>query len=235
MPKRRTTVLSRQIIRSDGFGLEGGLAGPTGPAGPATTDASLLSSGTLPNGRFPAVLPAVSGAALTGLTEAQIADGTILARLAAAETIAGLWDHTPGLRERGRTDKVGEWANYTPSWGATGVAPALGNGTIVGRVARVGKTTFFQVTILAGSTTTFGTGFFLIGVPDTANLGTSAKFLGEILDSSAGQVYFGIGQFFSTTQFTVYDSVTRGPIGAATPFAFATGDSIVLSGFFEAA
>ena len=34
---------------------------------PASNDASALSTGTLPDGRFPAVLPAVSGANLTGI------------------------------------------------------------------------------------------------------------------------------------------------------------------------
>jgi hypothetical protein len=34
---------------------------------PASNDASALSTGTLPDGRFPATLPAVSGANLTGI------------------------------------------------------------------------------------------------------------------------------------------------------------------------
>ena len=34
---------------------------------PPSNDASALSTGTLPDGRFPAVLPAVSGANLTGI------------------------------------------------------------------------------------------------------------------------------------------------------------------------
>jgi hypothetical protein len=48
---------------------------PTPPI--VATDASNLSTGTLPDGRFPAVLPAVSGANLTNLDASDLASGTI--------------------------------------------------------------------------------------------------------------------------------------------------------------
>lgn len=41
--------------------------------------------------------------------EGDITDGSLLARLAANETVAGTWDFTPGLKERGRTTPMGEW------------------------------------------------------------------------------------------------------------------------------
>jgi hypothetical protein len=84
-----------------GFPVAGGpgATGPAGPAGPATTDASLLVSGILDNAR------------LAAIPETTIADGAVFPRLAAAETIAGLWDFTPGLKERGRAAKAGEWTD----------------------------------------------------------------------------------------------------------------------------
>lgn len=49
----------------------------------AARSASDLSSGTLPDGRFPATLPAISGASLTNLNASNLASGTVpLARLA---------------------------------------------------------------------------------------------------------------------------------------------------------
>jgi len=57
----------------------------------ATRSAGDLSSGTLPDGRFPATLPAASGANLTDIPETAIADGSVLARVAADETITGDW------------------------------------------------------------------------------------------------------------------------------------------------
>jgi len=57
-------------------------------------NASNLASGTVPDARFPSVLPAISGAALTGITESQIADGSLLARVAGTETISGAWTYS---------------------------------------------------------------------------------------------------------------------------------------------
>lgn len=53
----------------------------------ATRSASDLSSGTLPDGRFPATLPAASGANLTALNASNLASGTVpLARLSGITT-----------------------------------------------------------------------------------------------------------------------------------------------------
>ena len=43
----------------------------------SSTDAGALGSGTLPDGRFPATLPAVSGANLTNLDASDLASGTV--------------------------------------------------------------------------------------------------------------------------------------------------------------
>lgn len=59
------------------------------------TNATNISSGTLPDGRFPATLPAVSGASLTGITAAQVGalspsgDGSSLTGITAGQ-ISGL-------------------------------------------------------------------------------------------------------------------------------------------------
>ena len=42
-------------------------------------DATRLTTGTIPDGRFPAALPAISGAALTSLNGSNISSGTIAA------------------------------------------------------------------------------------------------------------------------------------------------------------
>src|SRR5690606_29961858 len=55
----------------------------------ATRSASDLSSGTLPDGRFPATLPAASGANLTALNASNVASGTLAqARLG---SLTGAW------------------------------------------------------------------------------------------------------------------------------------------------
>lgn len=47
------------------------------PGSAATTNASALTSGTLPDGRFPATLPAASGVNLTALNASNLGSGTI--------------------------------------------------------------------------------------------------------------------------------------------------------------
>lgn len=59
------------------------------------------------------------------IAETDIADGTILARVADNETITGQYSFTPGVRERGRTVNMGEWTAV-----AHDAANFTGNGTM---------------------------------------------------------------------------------------------------------
>lgn len=58
-------------------GTDFSLSGGTLSLGVDPTNASLLSTGTLPDGRFPATLPAASGANLTALNATNLASGTV--------------------------------------------------------------------------------------------------------------------------------------------------------------
>ena len=171
MPKRRAT-LPRQIIQADGFPIEGGVGatGPAGPAGPATTDASLLTSGILDNAR------------LAAIPETTIADGAVFPRLAAAETIAGLWDFTPGIKERGRAAVVGEWTNIAYNagnfTGNGGMTWTVDVGDQVGLAYMIiGKTCWVRFTL--NGTTVGGVAssqllLDLSGIPLTAVVNSSA-------------------------------------------------------------
>jgi len=57
------------------------------------------------------------------------------------------------------------WVAYTPTWIASTTNPAIGNGTITGAYRRIGKTIDARVKILAGSTTTWGSGHYKISLP----------------------------------------------------------------------
>jgi hypothetical protein len=60
------------------------------------------------------------------------------------------------------------WTPYTPTWTAVTTNPAIGNGTISGQYMKIGRTcvVVFQVTM--GTTSTYGSGFWRIGLPATA-------------------------------------------------------------------
>jgi hypothetical protein len=49
------------------------------------------------------------------------------------------------------------FTTYTPTWTTSAGSPAIGNGTLTGKYARVGKLVDFRIELVVGTTTTFGT------------------------------------------------------------------------------
>jgi len=91
---------------------------------------------------------------------------------------------------------------YTPVWTSSGTAPAIGNGTIVGRYkVLAGKNIMFYARIIAGTTTTYGTGNYSLSLPPTAACRTTDEQFTQarIFDSSAGLAYVGQGVLSGTT------------------------------------
>jgi hypothetical protein len=60
------------------------------------------------------------------------------------------------------------WTSYTPTWTSTGTAPVLGNGTLVGYYAKVGRLVTVKISLSSGSSTTFGTGNYIFSLPLSA-------------------------------------------------------------------
>ena len=73
-----TGATSGQVLRYNGTkfepATESGPTGPTGPAGPATTDASLLISGILPDARLSSAIARISSPTFTGAPSAPTAN-----------------------------------------------------------------------------------------------------------------------------------------------------------------
>ena len=90
------------------------------------------------------------------------------------------------LRRLSREDgfyvsSFGIFTAYTPTWTSSGTAVSLGNGVLTGRYRRTGKMVEVLITLLMGSTTTYGTGdysFQLPSVPTSQGL-TQALVLGS--------------------------------------------------------
>lgn len=128
------------------------------------------------------------------------------------------------------------WDGYTPVWTATGTAPSIGNGTVAGAWAQMGKLIHFRVILTAGSTTTFGTGTWLFTLPISPNLvGNIAIGGGAIsFDSSAVVRYPGLIVTGSTTgQCYVIDSGSHTNNFATVPFTWASGDVLSFAGTYE--
>lgn len=59
----------------------------------------------------------------------------------------------------------GVWQDYTPVWTALTTNPAIGNGFLLGKYTIVGKTCILAISMIAGSTTTFGSDDWMFSLP----------------------------------------------------------------------
>lgn len=137
----------------------------------------------------------------------------------------------------GRAREVGTYAvdAYNPTWTGAATNPAIGNGSIVGRYMRHGKRVTVTISVAAGSTTTFGSGFWSFSLPFTADTTLSSIGSAQIADSSAPMVYTGNVILLSSTTLAVYSHNTNTPVGAAVPMTWANLDTLRLTLTYEAA
>lgn len=126
----------------------------------------------------------------------------------------------------------GQVAAYTPVWTASGTAPALGNGTLTGQYYVRGKQVQFHLELVAGSTTTFGTGSYSFTLPFTAALSPGYAFPAFIQDTGT-TTYAGVGTPNSTTTFLI--TVNAGVVGQLVPHTWATTDVLRVSGTYYVA
>lgn len=146
------------------------------------------------------------------------------------------------------------WTSYAPSWTCTGSAPVLGNGTLVGRYRKVGRTVDLSLFLSFGSSTTGGTGGFAFTLPFPAVAGREQLLSVKYNVASFGNL-FGFGLIVSggtTVQPYTPTSTSNGQqqqaqnrdatvvagtgyprVPSADPFV--PGANIVLGGRYEAA
>lgn len=119
------------------------------------------------------------------------------------------------------------WTSYTPSWTATGTAPVIGTGTIVGRFKLFAKWGIVRITMTAGGTTTFGTLLYRWSLPAGWTLSTATAIygFGAIYDTSATTTYNASIWAPSTTTLSMRVSAGTTDVSATSPIAVpATGD-----------
>jgi hypothetical protein len=135
----------------------------------------------------------------------------------------------------------GTWTNYTPTLTADQGGFSLGNGSLSGRYKQIGKTVFFHLKFVFGSTTSAGTGHWNFGLPVTAQ-NTNFTFSAAILDNGASW-YGGIGNGNYTGLTTSFAVIIPGTNAAVTtwaavgnggPFTWGAADNITISGSYEA-
>lgn len=131
------------------------------------------------------------------------------------------------------------WTAYTPAWTANTTNPVIGNGTITGRYRAVGKHITFRINIVAGSTTTWGTGAYRFSYPAFAPLDSAANsnpgITGFFWNNNASQPFAGIGVGQTTTYFYVVNASNNSFWSPTIPVTGEVSDRIQLAGTYEAA
>ena len=133
------------------------------------------------------------------------------------------------------------WETFTPTWTAVTTNPVIGNGTILGKYTRIQKLVLAEYFIVAGSTTTFGSGVFTFSLPITAKAplgGFTALGSGVLFDISTQLAYVvGANNFNSSTTICSlrFTGAGNGDVTAIAPFTFANTDIITFTIKYEAA
>lgn len=121
----------------------------------------------------------------------------------------------------------------TAVWTASSVNPVIGNGTISSHYMQAGNLVLYKGAIVAGGTTTFGTGYFIITLPVAASLGNRNTGVVTLNDSSTStNDRAGAVEFLSSTTFRI---VANGQVAATVPITFASGDALRWLIVYEAA
>lgn len=121
-------------------------------------------------------------------------------------------------------------ASYVPVWTGAGSNPVIGNGTIVGYVTRRGRSVMVSVSIVMGSTTTYGTGAWYVSLPYIPS--TSIGFYGSAHLVDSGTV-IRVGTVVSLSDGTArcqfYGDSDTAVVDSGRPFTWAVGDTLAFS------
>lgn len=126
----------------------------------------------------------------------------------------------------------GAWTSYTPSWTSAGTQPALGNGVLAGKYRITGKTVELVVSVVFGSTTTWGTGQWYFTLPASVThafycfgicmcYGSSNYFMGALQTAASGTYFLAWAP--TSTANPAMVAVT-----ATSPFTWANTNSIYM-------
>lgn len=148
----------------------------------------------------------------------------------ASEMNAEIRDFAAGIQ--------GAWDTWAPALSGF----TLGNGTIIAKYLQMGKTIHYRLTFTAGSTSTF-TSTFTVTLPVQMQSDYSGGTLGAgfLVDASVGSssrtgATVHPASVGSNTAALVVDRIASNALVTnAVPWAWATGDTLSMSGTYEAA
>ena len=130
----------------------------------------------------------------------------------------------------------GSWTTYIPAWDAATSSPTLNNGVITGAYRQLGKTVDYRISLVIGSTTALGTGYYTFTLPVSTGgslpqhhpVGTATAY------DATGLIYTRQLTLQTSTLVVLRDN-GGSAITNASPVVWATGDRIMIQGSYEIA
>ena len=148
------------------------------------------------------------------------------------------WFNTVADAVQAHEDQLsGDWTDYVPTLDGSTTDPVIGNGILAGswiRGADSGKVSF-RIAWRPGSTTTFGAGFYTVGLPSTpapdpAGMSFFTAY-GIAVDSSGASRIPVVADAFGGG-FVL--AVSTGSVLSPTvPFAWDDPDWLIVNGFYQ--
>lgn len=149
-----------------------------------------------------------------------------------SETAAGRVDPVAAAAVRAQS---APWERYTPTWSSSGTPPSIGDGTLAGAYRIVGTTLHLRGHVTFGSTTSGGTGAWLITLPTGLTSATGQTQTGSAVATDSGTpraLTMAIGS--GGTQM-VFVGDTGALTTATVPFTFGNGDQLSWNATIELA
>lgn len=129
-----------------------------------------------------------------------------------------------------------QWQTYTPTWSSSATQPSLGNGNITGKYLRSGRECSVHIALIAGSTTTYGTGQYYFSSPfPHGGVHTSIPTLGTAWCVNQGSWYMtGTVNVQTSTTVSVFlptstTNFAQGQWSATSPWTFKNTDQMSVS------
>lgn len=152
--------------------------------------------------------------------------------------VAAAWFNAVAAAVQAHEDQLsGEWTDYVPTWDGSTTDPVIGNGVFGGQWIRSAQSglVHFRVRGTMGSTSTYGSGFYTVGLPATpAPLPAGTLYLtayGIVVDTSGASRIPVLADPFGGG---IVLAVPSGGVWSPTvPFTLANGDWIIINGFYE--
>jgi hypothetical protein len=135
------------------------------------------------------------------------------------------------------------WTAYTPTLDSSGTTDFGTGGSITGTYKAIGKTVFFNIRMVIGTSPSFGTGVFKISLPIEAINSNTVVASATYLDNSVAW-YFGIanseysGSALTVTPLYTVNGTSGNPVIAAAvdatnPFTWDNTDTLTISGTYQ--